>query len=67
MTDRLNGVFVAFENDIRADDAEVPISAIKCLRGVLAVTPSITTADDYLHAQRARRALIDKLWEVLRE
>lgn len=37
MTDRLLGVWVAFEKDIRVDDVKPLIAAIKQMKGVLAV------------------------------
>lgn len=65
MTDRLKGVWVAFERDIRTDDVEPLIEAIKCLRGVLAVEPSIATSDDWWAISRVRQELGEKIWEVL--
>lgn len=65
MTDRLKGVWVAFDRDIRVDDAEATISAIKQIRGVLAVEPSVASLDDWIAQQRVRRELGDKLWDVL--
>ena len=73
MTDRLKGVWVAFERDIRTDDVEPLIEAIKCLRGVLAVEPSIATlyppdafCDEWIaianEAEKLRVALEDWRW-----
>ena len=38
MTDRLNALTVSLDRDIREDDAEVIINAIKAIRGVNGVT-----------------------------
>ena len=38
MTDRLNALTVSLDRDIRDDDAEVIINAIKAIRGVNGVT-----------------------------
>lgn len=65
MTDRLRGVYVAFDRDIRDDDARPLIAAIKMLRGVLKVTPEIVDGADFVARERARRELGEKLWEVL--
>lgn len=65
MTDRLNGVWVAFERDIREDDAESLISAIKHLRGVLAVEPKVSDSTDWMAEERARGELRKKLIAVL--
>ena len=65
MTDRLNGVWVAFEKDIRDDDAELIINAIKHIRGVLAVTPKIVDSSDWIAEERARRELGSKLLDIV--
>jgi hypothetical protein len=65
MTDRVKGVWVAFDHDIRSDDAEPLIEAIKRLRGVQSVEESITDAGDWMARERARHELIEKLWAVL--
>jgi hypothetical protein len=66
MTDRLKGVWVAFDRDIRTDDAEPLIEAIKQLRGVLSVTANVSDADDWMARERIRQELREQLWEVLR-
>lgn len=65
MTDRLKGCWVAFDRDIRDDDAEPLIAAIQQMRGVLAVEPSIMTPDDWMARERVRRELTDKLYQAL--
>ena len=67
MTDRLNGVYVAFEKDIRTDDAEPLIEAIKRLRGVLRVEPNVVDISSWVAEQRVRQELAGKLWAVLNE
>jgi hypothetical protein len=56
---------VAFEKNIRTDDAESLIEAIKHLRGVLAVEPKVADSMSWISDERARRELGQKLWEVL--
>jgi len=34
MTDRINGVYVAFDSEVRIDDAEHMINAIQMVKGV---------------------------------
>lgn len=65
MTDRLKGVWVAFDKDIRDDDAEPLIAAIKCLRGVQAVTPAIADSSDWMARERIRHELGKEIWAVL--
>lgn len=65
MTDRFKGCWVAFEKDIRTDDVEPLIEAIRQLRGVLAVETSVADSGDWMNRERIRRELGEKLWAVL--
>ncbi len=65
MTDRLKGVWVAFEHDIREDDAEALTSAIKQLRGVLAVEPQVVDVGDWVAEERVRADYRTKLMDIL--
>lgn len=66
MTTKLKGCTVAFTDDIREDDAEKILEAIRCLRGVLTVRPiEASPSDDWIIEER-RRDLEKKLWAVLR-
>ena len=67
MTDRLKGVTVTFERDIRDDDSEYIINAIKMIKGVLDVTPSIVAHDDYMNRVRIQREIEEKIWKALKE
>ena len=65
MTERLKGVVVAFDVDIREDDVQTLVNAIRCFRHVLSVEPVMANADDWVVEQRVRDDLSKKLWEVL--
>lgn len=65
MTDRYNGLVVAFDHDIREDDAEAVINAIRMLKGVLTVTANVSDINSHIEETRAKRDLPDKLYEVL--
>lgn len=65
MTDRFNSLTVVLEKDMRDDDAEALIAAIRQLRGVLSVSGNVADPSDYIAQQRARHELGDKLWQVL--
>lgn len=64
MATRLKGVLVTFEDDIREDDAEAQINAIRCLRGVLSVEPIPTDIGDYMARERVARDLYQQVHEV---
>jgi hypothetical protein len=65
MTDRLKGVSVTFTDDIREDDAEAVINAIRQLRGVLVVGPILADYRDVMAEQRVRHDLGKELMEIV--
>ena len=65
MTDRINLLSVVLSKDIRDDDCEAIINAIKMVKGVLSVTPHVVDHADHIAQQRVRHELGEKLWAVL--
>jgi hypothetical protein len=67
MTDRLKGLVVTLEHDIREDDAESIMQAIRHLRGVEAVEPRKVDIDDQMNRTRIKHEIRRKLFSVLDE
>lgn len=67
MTDRFNALTVSLDRDIREDDAEVIINAIKAIRGVNGVTGNIVDTDSYSAQQRVNSLVADKLISLIQE
>lgn len=65
MTDRVKGFTVTLEKDIRIDDVEVIIQAIRMIRGIADVEPSISTSEDQINRQRIKYELRDKFYKFL--
>ena len=65
MTDRYNSLTVVLEHDIRSDDAEMLISAIQQLRGVLSVEGNVSDSTTFMAQERARSELGSKIWDVI--
>jgi len=65
MTDRFGTLTVVLESDIREDDAEQILNAIRQIRGVLCVEGNIKDQLAYLAHSRVRAELADKLWKIL--
>ncbi|HEU4368305.1 MAG TPA: hypothetical protein VFV05_08790 [Methylomirabilota bacterium] len=65
MTDRAHMLNVALDRDIRDDDIQPLIAAIKQLRGVIGVQLAIADASTWACRERARHELREKLWAVL--
>lgn len=66
MTDRYNSVVVAFDRDIREDDAQALLSAILMLKGVIAVQPQVPDCQTFVVESRLRRELTNKIYEALK-
>ncbi len=67
MTDRLKGAVVVFDRDIREDDAEAILMALRMVKGVMAVTPSVSSAEDWMNQARVKGEIRDKLYAAIRE
>lgn len=65
MTDRLKGCWVAFDRDIREDDARELIGAIHMLKGVQAVATEVASAEDWMNRQRIKGELQSLLFDAL--
>lgn len=67
MTDRINALTVVLEADIREDDAEPLIAAIRQMRGVLAVDGHVRTIEAHIERARATNHVRRKLMDLLAE
>lgn len=65
MTDRVSFLVVALEQDIRDDDCQPLIEAIKQLRGVIGVEPKMAGYETWAAELRARNEFKKKLWDAL--
>lgn len=65
VSDRLKGCVVVFEHDIREDDAEHIMNAIRCLRGVGGLAGNMVTPDDWMNRERIRLEYAEKLRQAL--
>jgi hypothetical protein len=65
MTDHHSAYIVILETDIREDDAQATINAIKQIRGVLAVEPHPFDPDERIAEMRVRNELSNKIFDVL--
>ena len=67
MTDRINALLVTLVRDLRDDDAQATIDAIRQIKGVLAVEPHIAGLEDRIAYQRALDNMQQRLWKALRD
>ncbi len=67
MTDRYNALTVSLDRDIRDDDAEIIINAIKAIRGVNGVTGNVVDIDSYSAENRVADKVTTKLYDLIKE
>ena len=65
MTDRYHSLTVVLEKDIRDDDAEHILNAIRMIRGVASVAGEVADMNSHMAEERARQELGDKLFDVI--
>jgi len=66
MSDRIKGFYVSLENDIKDEDFSEIENAVKMIRGVLNVTPYVTSAEDHINREQIKFELKRKLWDILK-
>lgn len=67
MSDRIKGIIVTLENDIREDDAKEIINAVLMIKGVLNVTTSVRDHNDIMNRERVRSEYRERLWNALND
>ena len=65
MTNRYYALTVILEKDIRSDDAEPLVNAIKMIKGVLDVKPHISDPETWMAQERARMELGRKVMNII--
>lgn len=65
MTDRHFGYIVVLEQEIREDDAEPILAALRMIKGVLSVEPVIGAMEVHIAQARERTRLREKLYKFV--
>lgn len=65
MTDRIKGFLVTLENDIREDDAEFIVTAIKMIKGVYSVKSYIKNMEDYMCENKAKMSELNEIFKFI--
>jgi hypothetical protein len=65
MTDRVNGFFVTLDENIREDNAQSTIEAIKHIKGVLTVKANISDISEHVVSERIRHDLYMKISKAI--
>lgn len=67
MTDRVKGFTVTLSEDVRIDDVEAILNAVRCIKGVMHVEPSIATHEDHIAQQRLKYQMRDKFYQFIKD
>lgn len=65
MSDRINTITVVLEKDIRDDDCEHVLHAIRMIKGVLRAKANVAGPEAFMAEERAKHALVDRIRKVL--
>jgi hypothetical protein len=66
MTDRVNALLVTLERDVRDDDIQPLVDALKHFRGVAGVRLNVVHITDEVAQMRVRNELLDSLFSLLK-
>lgn len=64
MTDRIKGLTVTLEDNVREDDAQAIIDAIRMLRRVVSVDVHVADIDHHMAVQQAKHEFRGKIIEL---
>lgn len=67
MTDRHSGYLVVLDQDIREDDAEATLTALRMVRGVLSVEPVVSDIQQVIAERRLTGRIASSLLQWMRE
>jgi hypothetical protein len=67
MTARIRSITIALDHDIREDDVQALVEAIKMMRCVAAVTTHEVTPNDFTVEMRVQSAVREKLYDLVNE
>lgn len=64
MTDRYNALLVVLDKDMREDDAQSTIDAIKHIKGVVDVKGNVSNIEADIAESRVKQDLWDKIYKL---
>lgn len=67
MTDRHAGYIVVLADDIREDDAEAAVTALRMVKGVISVKPIVADRNTHIAIARVDQEWRERLLRLLRE
>lgn len=65
MTDRINSITVVLDEDIRVDDAECILNAIRMVKHVLSVEGNVADFESHMAEERARAKVHEQVFNAI--
>ena len=67
MGHKVKGFTVTLEQDYSEEDVEIILNAVRMIRGVAHVEPSLTTCQDHMAKVRLKFEMKDKFYKFMKE
>jgi len=67
MTDRIKGFTVILDRDVREDDFEIYMDALRLMKGVQQVIPHVSGVEDTIADERATHKIKIKLYDFIKD
>lgn len=65
MTDRISAFIVTLDQDIREDDVEFILNAVRAIKHVQSVKPLVKSWENHVAQERVRQEIGEKLLKVI--
>lgn len=67
MSNRINGFIVVLDKNYKDEDVEATISAIKQIKGVIAVKPNIVTSNESISKYQTKIEIVNKIYDFAQQ
>lgn len=65
MSDRINAFTIVLDKDIKNEDVQDLLTALKMLKGVISVTPNVADISDHIAQMRERARINHELIKII--
>jgi hypothetical protein len=65
MTERYHTLTVVLDHDMRLEEVDLLVQAIRQLRGITSVSANVADYTSFMAEERAKRTLRERLWKIL--
>ncbi|MEX3240471.1 hypothetical protein [Serratia quinivorans] len=65
MTDRYHSITVVLDREVREDDAEFILNAIRMIKGVASVSGNVSDSSHYAAVEQARLEIREQIYKII--